>query len=300
MRSHLGVFLSSMLAVAFATSAPAQVGSAGDSTAYHIYPSASVRARSPSPGDRAVNDAQTMLYYGGPVIANVRIVSVIWGPNVNRTTAARIGPFLGAVVNSTYIDQLAQYATNRTAVNGQAGTNQKIGRGAYRGQFMIMPKNASPSLTDAAIQTEIRQQIAAGKLPAADLNTLYMIYFPFNVTITSFGKSCVAFAAYHSSSSGAVSTSNLFYGVMPDCGGGFADMTISSSHEIAEAVTDAIPTPGSKPVYPQAWNTSTGYEIADLCQGTKTTLTGAGKNYSVQQVFLNSTGKCGTGKFTSP
>jgi hypothetical protein len=254
----------------------------------------------PNPDLRPDNRAQSMLYYGGPVISNVKIVSVIWGPNVNKTTVAQIGGFLGALVNSTFIDQLAQYDTNVTAVNGKPGTNQVIGRGTYKGQTMITPRNTALKLTDAQIQTELKLQIAAGKLPKADLNTLYMIFFPASITISSYGTSCVAFDAYHSSSSATVTASNLFYGVMPDCGGGFGQMTITTSHETAEAISDAIPTPGSHPAFPQAWNTSKGYEIGDLCQNTQSTLTAAGKTYAVQEVFLNSTKKCGTAKFTSP
>ena len=93
---------------------------------------------------------------------------------------------------------------------------------------------------------------------------------------------------------------NVFYGVMPDCNGGFVEQTVSSSHEFAEALTDGIPTPGSHPAYPQAWNTSDGEEIADLCEGTRTTLTAGSKSYKIQQVFLNTTKACGKGAFHSP
>ena len=272
---------------------------AGDSSAYHIYPTPQARGALPKPALRSTGTPR-MLYYGGPVLSHVKIVSVIWGSGVNATTVSKIGGFLGAVADSTFLDQLAEYGTNLTGTNGHAGTNQKIGRGRYIGQFTIVPRNTSRKLTDGAIQAELRAQIAAGKLPKADLNTLYMTYFPANVSITSFGKSCVAFGAYHSASSSTVTPGNLFYGVMPDCGRGFADLTMTSSHEIAEAVSDAIPTPGSHPAYPQAWNTSDGYEIADLCEGTRAALKTAGQSYAVQRVYLNSVRKCGGGTFTSP
>ena len=147
----------------------------------------------------------------------------------------------------------------------------------------------------------MKAQIAAGKLPAANLNTLYMIYFPPGITITlGGGQSCSSFGAYHEAVSSTVTPNNVFYGVMPDCGGGFATITVVSSHEFAEAISDAIPTPGTHPAYPQAWNTANGYEIGDLCEGHDTTLTGAGETYTVQEVFTNSTNACATGKFTSP
>ena len=245
--------------------------------------------------------ASTMLYYAGPVIANMKAVGVIWGSHVNKITSSQIGGFLGAIVNSTYVDQLAQYDTNIKGVNGRKGTDQSIVRGTYQGKFQITPKNTSTKLTDADVQAELAGQIAAGKLPAADLNTLYLIYFPRNVTITIAGlTSCVQFGAYHSSSSPSITPNNLFYTVEPDCGGGFSYQTVASSHEYAEATTDAIPTPGSHPAYPQAWNTSNGSEIGDLCEGHNTTLKTAKKTYTVQEVFDNSHNQCATGTFTSP
>ena len=128
------------------------------------------------------------------------------------------------------------------------------------------------------MQRELRAQIASGALPPHDNDTLYMIYFPPGVSI-SLGKdkSCVTFGAYHEAVSSTVTHRNIFYGVMPDCGDGFAGATIVSSHEFAEAVTDPIPTPGSNPAYPQAWNTSDGFEIADLCEGHITRLSAGGQ-----------------------
>jgi hypothetical protein len=274
-----------------ATLAPPCYAAPQDSVSYHLY----VPNRAPA---RATGSE---LYYGGPVLANVKTVAVIWGNGVAPITKSRIGPFLQALPNSTYLDQLVQYSTNLTGVNGHKGTDQTIARGSYLGQFIIKPANKATKLTDADVQTELKGQIAAGKLPANDLNTLYMIYFPAKISISIGGaQSCVSFGAYHSSSSPKVTASNLFYGVMPNCGGGFIGQTIASSHEFAEAVTDAIPTPGSNPAYPQAWNTSNGLEIGDLCEGNDTTLVTSGTTYRVQEVYDNSKAACATGKFKSP
>ena len=277
-----------------ATAGPA-LAAAPTSTAYHLYIPGRHPVAAGSPG------AKTMLYYAGPVIAKVKIVSVMWGGAVNATTKAKVGAFLKAIVNSTFLDQLKQYSTNIVGVNGMQGTNQTIVRGSYAGQVVITPSNTSKTLTDAQVQTELLAQIAAGHLPAANLNTLYMIYFPSSITINLGGSlSCQAFGAYHSATSASVTPSNVFYGVMPDCGGGFNTTTLVTSHEFAEAVSDAIPTPGTNPAFPQAWNTSNGYEIGDLCQGTSSTLTTTKRSYVVQEIFTNSTNACATGKFTSP
>jgi hypothetical protein len=273
----------------------------GDSTAYHLYPTDAMRAARPMPQQQAA--VQSLLYYGGPVLTKVKVVTVIWGGKVNKTTISNIGPFYTGILNSTFIDQLAQYATNRTGVNGHAGTNQTVGRGSYHGQFTITPANKSTTLTDAAVQKELKAQIAARHLPAADLRTLYMVYFPAGTSISVGGlASCNQFSAYHSASvTNTAAAKNMFYGIFPDCGAGFSHLTVASSHELAEAVSDAIPTPGSHPAYPQAWNTKNGFEVADLCERVSaTTLKVGAKSYSVTKVFLNSTKACSKGPFTSP
>ncbi len=288
------------LTVAAFAAAPLDTMAAPDDTgAYHLFPMSGLLAPRPSP---QVRSAETMRYYGGPVLPRIKVVSVIWGNSVRATTVNSIGPFLAGLVNSTFVDQMTQYSTNLMGVNGHAGTHQTIGRGTYKGQFKIAPLHKATSLTDAAVQNELKAQITAKHLPAADQNTLYMVYFPSYITITA-GKavSCRDFAAYHSASPSTSVGNNIFYGVMPACPlMGFTDLTITSSHEFAEALTDGIPTPGSHPAYPQAWNSINGEEIGDLCEGTRGTLAVGVKRYTVQQVFLNSTNSCGTGSYHSP
>ena len=221
--------------------------------------------------------AGLMLYYGGTVFASVKVVSVMWGPNVNPTTVAGIPGFSAAIVDSTFMDGMAQYDTHRKAVGGRGGTQQFIGRGSYLGQYVITPQNTSTALADLDVQTELQHQARAGHIPPRDPTTLYMVYFPASVSIELDGMvSCSAFLAYH-----------------------FATITYAASHELAEAVTDNIPTPGTNPLFPQSWNTSGGYEIADLCGGGGLLAKGA-SSWTVTQYYLNSTGRCSTGNYTSP
>jgi hypothetical protein len=260
--------------------------------AYHMY---RLDQKAPSAA------GATMEYFGGQVLGKVTIEVVIWGSQVASTTVTGIGPFLQSLANSTYVDQLAQYDTGLRAVNGRLGTNQKINRGTLLGQTQIAPKNTATTLTGDAIVAELAHQITIGKLPRQTPNTLYMIYFPPSITITlEGGASCQTFGAYHQAAFSKIIASNVFYGVMPDCGGGFTEQTVVSSHEFAEAMTDGIPTPGSNPAFPQAWNTSNGYEIGDLCESNYATLTAGAASYQVQEVFDNATNACGTGNFSSP
>ncbi len=258
-----------------------------------------------------VAGTQKLLYYGGPVIGNVKVYAVFWGANVSATTQKDIGGFFTSLSNSTHMDWLSQYNTNITAVDGRAGTGQAIGRGTYGGEFLITPANTSQDLLDADIQKELEHQIDIGALPKPDDNTLYMTYFPPGVGITIENqKSCQAFCAYHEGFK-SQTHGNVFYGVMPDLESGacsfgcgfasdsFSNLTTVSSHEFIEAVTDPFPTPATSPAFPQAWNTSDGNEIGDLCAGSMTTLTTANRTYTIQQEFDNSTQACSPGPFSS-
>jgi hypothetical protein len=264
--------------------------------AYHIYQTPEMMQKS----GRIPPASGEMLYYGGPVFSNVKVVSVIWGSGVNSQTVSGMPGFLTAIVNSTYVDQMSIYDTPKKGLHHK-GTHQTIGRGTFLEQVQITPKNQGTNLTDKDVQKELKYQIGIGALPMNDVSTLYMIYFPHNVVITLDGLvSCQSFGAYHFSTGTKNKSSNIYYGVMPDCGYSFNSHTIISSHEYAEATTDNIPTPGSSPAYPQAWNTSDGYEVGDLCEGTQGTLTAGSQTYFVQEIYLNNIAGCGTGNFHSP
>lgn len=245
--------------------------------------------------------AGSVLYYGGSVIGNVKLVSVMWGANVRSTTVSGIPGFSAALVNSSYVDQMAEYDTFLRAVDGRRGTKQHIQRGSYLGQVQITPANPSKSLSNADVVAELTGQIAAGVLPPQDPDTLYMVYFPADTTITIDGlRSCTHFGAYHfASKTKRMRPDNILFSVEPDCGYSFNTITFIAAHEFVEAVTDAIPTPGSNPAYPQAWNTSNGYEVADLCSNSGSLVT-ATATYSVSQFYRNTTAACSTGNYTSP
>ena len=278
--------------------APAQAFVHG---AYHIMPTPSYLAKMNKMGHAPVMNAGLMNYYGGSVFSSVKLVSVMWGKNVNPTIVSTIPGFSGAIVNSTYVDQMAEYGTHLKGINGHKGTKQDIGRGTYLGQIKIKPKNKNTTLQDSDVQAELAHQIKIGALPPRDLSTLYMVYFPQNITIELDGlTSCVDFGAYHFATvDDALSKKNLFYAVEPDCGSSINSITFAASHEYAEATTDNVPTPGSNPDFPQAWNDADGFEIGDKC-GTSGTLTAGSSHWTVTQYFLNSTGKCSVGGYTSP
>ena len=220
-----------------------------------------------------------------------------------QNTQTQVPLLSAALVNSTYVDQETEYNTKgATAINGHKSTNQVIHRGTYFGQVVLTPHNQSKSLTDADVQKEIEKQISDGVLPAHNRNVLYMIYFPSDITINLGGSlSCQGFGAYHFATidTKLALKKNIFYSVEPECNSGFSFLTFAASHEFAEAGTDNVPTPGSNPNFPQAWNDSSGYEVGDKCSGSGT-LTSQQGSWTVTQYYLNSLHGCSTGNYTSP
>ena len=95
--------------------------------------------------------------------------------------------------------------------------------------------------------------------------------------------SCTAFCGYHNDILG-----QIFYAAMPfpgcaGCTGGLQPidaLTSTSSHELCEAITDAIPG--------QGWYDDTNGEIGDIC-AWKTKKIG---KYTVQLEWSNKAGKC--------
>ena len=236
---------------------------------------------------------RTMQYFGGPVIGNPKVYVVWWGSaaSINAVlTAARggIADFYAGVTNSSYLDWLNEYDTNITTQSGShagmPGTGQHIGRGNLAGIRTLSPVPAG-NVTDSQIQATLDQALTAGTLPQPDANTIYAIYFPRSVTITLDGsRSCSAFGGYHEST---VETTrhNAYYIVVPDCGSSFRSFTIVSAHELVEATTDAQPTPGSNPNFPQAWNNASGSEVGDLCEGTSGSVTTALGTFTAQGIW---------------
>jgi hypothetical protein len=267
---------------------------------YHILPLpyyfAKTGLKPPGGGDGPLN------YYGGSVFSQVKVVTVIWGSTVSKDTVKQIPVFTAALADSTYMDQMAEYGTlHKKAINGHKGTKQTISRGSFAGQVKIAPRNTALDISDADIRKELTYQIRIGALPPSDLDTLYMVYFPAEVTIDLDGLvSCRNFGAYHfAKRTDRLHADNLFYTVEPECNSGFGFLTFAASHEFAEAVTDNIPTPGNVPDFPQAWNDVNGGESADLCP-FEGTLSDGNHSWRVTQFYLNSLRGCSMGNYQSP
>jgi hypothetical protein len=267
-----------------------------------------------------------LTYWGGPVISNIHIVAVFWGPNVNAviTGAPGIGQFFTDITTSRYYDLLSEYSTVGVTGAGIPATssNQAIGHGVFDGKFTITPSicpgPTACTVSDTQVAAELARQITAGNLPQpvadvqGNVNSFYMIYFPPGVTIAldAATRSCVQFCAYHSNTSATLSPKLVPYGVEPDfappsacalgCGGNpamFDNVTEVTSHEMSEAVTDAQVGSATTTAPPLAWydpNPAANplAEIGDICVGQGAIVNAGNTTYVVQQEFSNVQNDC--------
>ncbi|HLJ86235.1 MAG TPA: hypothetical protein VKZ53_05395 [Candidatus Angelobacter sp.] len=277
--------------------------------------------RDASVANASVPAGTHLSYSGGPVISNAHVIQVLYGPgSYNLQVAGSSSPTMGNFFNdilgtsSGYIDLLSQYGTNI------AGGNQTIGNGTFGGLFQIVPSaaNNGSTIDDSNIQAELLVQISAGHLPAAvldaagNVNTIYMIYFPPGKTISRTVNnqrtlSCQGFCAYHWTTSNTLNAKHLLYGVLPDMQAGsacatgcgtsnvFGNYTTVTSHELAEAITDADVGLGTH----IAW-TDQQMEVGDICNLQQGSYVANGTTYIIQLLFSNAVSNCALPPTTVP
>jgi hypothetical protein len=267
----------------------------------------------PPPASTA--DSSSFSYGGGPLLANVQIVAVFWGPNVDSTVTSRIGGFYSAFTAPSNIGWLCEYDT----------TPRRIGGGSFVGNYVITPTvNTGTQINDTDIQDELAAQINAGVLPSPNANTLYIVHFPPGAVISGnqIGMSCVDFCAYHDAATRTLSgsTQTFFYAVLPDFSSGgcapgppgcaltapgccgdrsvFDTLTKSAAHEISEAITDPDP--------PSGWSSPIGGEIGDRCNfstigdSTYYSFTSGGVTYTAQVEWSRARSACVPGGACQP
>ena len=206
----------------------------------------------------------TVITYGGPVLASPKIVPVFF-TNDDATTVSALKDFTNQIGGTHY----------------WAATTSEYGVGPAAGATTVDLTEAAPSAID---DSDIEPWLA-GKLengdplwPAADENTVYVIYDPEGTTITLQGStSCQTFGGYHANITldAAHGSIDVAYAVVPRCSNfdGMSTMdatTGSASHEMIEAETD--PYPFTNPAYLDVdsqdlyWARALGGgEIGDMC-----------------------------------
>lgn len=219
-----------------------------------------------------------LTYRNGPLFSSVEVFTMFWGAawqGVQNPLATQINQFFDFILTSPLITQLAEYNV----------PGFSIGPGKRTGTITLTSPAPGRSVSDTAIQHFLQQEISTNHLvPHPTPNTLYFIYVPPGVRVVQGGSaSCQAFCGYHNDISGQV-----FYAVMPypgcnGCLGGLSvldALTSTSSHELCEAITDAIPGRG--------WYDDANGEIGDIC-AWRTKKVG---NYTVQLEWSNRANNC--------
>ncbi|MDB5131497.1 MAG: hemagglutinin protein [Mucilaginibacter sp.] len=220
-----------------------------------------------------------LAYQGGQMLSSVKVFTVFWGQTFANGALAglpdQINGFFDTILQGALMAQMAEYDTG----------GYKVGNGTRTGSKVI-PASPAQNVSDADIQAKLQDWLANdADFPQPDANTLYFIYLESGVSVTMQGEgSCTAFCGYHGNIG-----NNILYAVMPypdcfGCRGGksvFDALTGTSSHELCEAITDAIPGSGW---YDQGNN----MEIGDLCAWQFKTVDG----YNVQLEWSNRSNAC--------
>lgn len=239
-----------------------------------------------------------LVYFGGAVISRVKVISIYWSPEVDPLFTNNMANFYKDYVQSPQFTWLSEYGTNLLSQDGREGTHQQISAGTFLNEVTLTPQNQKQQLTDEEVQAELKYQINNSILPPPDEDMLYVIHFPSRIKITIDGMmSCRTFGGYHFNSEDP-KLGSIRYAVLPDCSSSSASseqrlktMTFVASHEVMEAVTDPLPTPGDSPNYPQAWNTTKGEEVADLCY-SGVMMHGAQRDFYVSKGWSNLRHSC--------
>lgn len=231
----------------------------------------------------------TVTYHGGVILPNVQVQPLFYGDQWYDNSSlyqetGQFGGFLQYLVNSPYMDMLTKASYN-------------VGRGSYTpGQIQLASLNSNYFLEDSTIQSTLQTDIYNGALKPVTEDGLYVVYVEPNIAVQrSDGSSSLAntngFAGYHATfqlSNGWIA----HYAVIPTPGGTvggagngsgnpslntFDEMTLASSHEIAEAVTD----PNVNFSTPIGWyDDQRNGEIGDIVAGQTVYLNG----YAVQKI----------------
>jgi hypothetical protein len=226
--------------------------------------------------------ATKLVFYDGPLIQSVKVFTIFWGSawNAQEQTnlAKRLNDFFKFIVASELIDQLAEYNIPQRSF--------KINHGEYLGTTTITDPPTPTVVMDSMVQHVLQQQIAGNhNIPQPSADTLYFIYLPPGVAAVGPGgeRSCGEMCGYHFDIG-----SRIFYAVMPypTCQSCVGDMnledalTCTSSHELCEAITDAVPGSG--------WYDQLHGEIGDICAWQTKKL----GQFTVQQEWSNKNNKC--------
>jgi hypothetical protein len=189
----------------------------------------------------------SVTYNGGALIPNVQVNLLFYGQQWStdptlRQQEGQIEGFFKSITNSSYMDMLSEYS--------YGGYN--IGRGSLE-NYLVSPSNVSTVVSDSQLQYVINYYIQQNWFAAPNGNRLYYIFTPPGVEVTTANGETSGnepnvghFLGYHDVLQNVPAG---YYAVIPYVPApgpmtwGIQDqvqsLTAVSSHELAEAITDA-------------------------------------------------------------
>ncbi|HVO29518.1 MAG TPA: hypothetical protein VMV18_02230, partial [bacterium] len=198
------------------------------------------------------------------------------------TGGAIVSPRLTAITFAG--DPLAPFVEDFVGTIGASSWWNAAGTGDYdvgpaTATTAVHVATAAPgAVTDAEIQSWLVTQLSSSTAgwPAPTANSLYVLFYPAETTVTSdAGASCQQFAGYHRSVT--VNSQPVAYVVVPRCDGRgvlstLDEATVEASRQMINAVTDPMPVAAADWASPgwsfrdqdAAW-TLAGPEVADVC-----------------------------------
>ena len=207
----------------------------------------------------------------GPVLTNAAVESVYYGQAWNApaltTQISSNNGFLSYIVASPYMDML----TNDYGVDRGTFTPGPI--------LSVAGSAGSTSVDDTQIRQSLQAGIVTGSLLAPQPDSLYVVYLPPGVAVTRGSDNSSDFSSYHDHFTDSLTGEEIPYVVVAYPGQGNllqptegvqGEITRSTSHELAESVTDP---------FLDSWKdynagTENGFEIADEVEGDDAYLNG--------------------------
>jgi len=248
--------------------APAAIHSPRDTQPTDAPPSDFATVYPPSYG------SGNLILHQGPQIPGAGFFQVYFGTTLaNSTTGLSLNYTSFAAEIDGFVNNFSGTAVyNKTDLNSDYAIIQQYGTAGTPISYALFNAGnyADPNppsvnkLSDSQVQSYLSGLFDAHKITYIDANTIYGIYFPAGVKIQlQGGTSCSAFCGYHGHFT--YGTTDIKYAVFPytNCracslsGKSIVDiLTIVTSHEIREAVTDPDL---------NSWYDSAGYEADDKC-----------------------------------
>jgi hypothetical protein len=233
-------------------------------------------------------DFPTIQSQGGPVLTKPRVVTVTWASDSQAPTLQAFDEAIGA---SSYW----------TSVTGEYGV------GPIENVNVAVTTAPPAQWDDTQIDAWVKQQAQSGSSgwPAPDGETVYVVYLPASVQLTSMGQAaCQAYSGYHTDLG---TNPDIAYALVPEgCyqGTGYTlidNATSSAAHEIVESAVD--PFSNQSPAWigfdqdHLAWELWMEWqdEVADACEFSNYAYFTETGNlpYLVARVWSNASAKAG-------